>query len=65
MVFTFVLSSIFACILAHSLTRRLIYKERSPVIEFSKTLVLYEFDPYNLPTELVRLTEPAFSPGCP
>jgi hypothetical protein len=59
----FVISSIFACILTHY--RRLIYKERSPVIELSKILLLYEFDPNNLPIEHVRLTVPASSPGCP
>ena len=64
-VFMFVLSSIFACqcILTHY--HRLIYEGRSLVIGHSKTLLLYEFDPYNLLTELIRLTAPACSPGCP
>jgi len=58
----FVLSCIFACILAHC--RRLVHKhhkERSPVVEPSKTLLLYEFDCRNPPTELVRLTVPEFT----
>ena len=63
MVFLSVLSSILACNLTHS--RRFIYEERSPVIILSKILLLYEFVPYNLPIELVRLTVPALSPGCP